>query len=171
MQLIKQLSNKFIWLIAIVVLTIILVSVISCTKQNPFIPKYVEPVDKDYVEITFTQVDNLLFSYDLEPTAVIESWQGQGIIVKDIEVDDYALSTLGEGHIYFNNIKCIPRDLNDLLELKEGDVIDLTGVVTDIPLMGNTRTGIVVLAHCQFLPAGVYPLPLPGSGGAPIGGY
>jgi len=166
--LIKRLSSRFIWLIVMAILTIILVSVISCTKQSHFIPKYVEPVDEGYIEITFTQVDDLLFSYDLEPTAVIKSWQGQGIIVKNIEVDDYALSTIEEGHVYFNNIQCIPRDLNDLLELKEGDVIDLAGIFFDIPTLGGIiNKGFIVLSHCQFLPAGIYPLPLPGTGGAP----
>ena len=157
--------------IAIAILTISLVSVTSCTKQSPFIPKYIEPVDDYYIEMNLLQMEEVLLSDYNDPKAIMKEWEGKSIIVKNVKVDELALNTLEGDHIHFNFVQCIPRTFDDLLELKEGDVIDLTGVITDIPLIGSTRTGIIVLSSCQFLPAGMYPLPLPGSGGPPIGGY
>ena len=166
--MIKQRYSRCFLPILIAVFIISLVSVTGCTKQSPFIPKYVEPVDGYYIEMTLLQMEEVLLSDYNDPKAIMDEWEGKSVIIKNVKVDELTLSTLEEDHIHINFVQCIPRTFDDLLELKEGDVIDLTGVVTDIPLMGNTRTGIVVLAHCQFLPAGVYPLPLPGSGGAPI---
>jgi len=166
-KMIKQPYIKSLLPIVIAILAISLISITGCTKQGPFIPEYVVPPDGGYIEITFMQIDDLLFSHNIEPAAAMRQWQGKRLIVKNITVNEFALSTLEEDHIYFNNLKCIPQKPADLLKLKEGDVIDLIGVFADIPLVAGENIGVVVLASCQFLPAGVYPLPLPGSTGAP----
>ncbi len=167
--MVKQLYIKSLLPIVIAILIISLLSITGCTKQGPFIPEYVVPPDGGYIEITFIQIDDVLFSHNIEPAAAMRQWQGKRLIVKNIKVNEFALSTLEEDHIYFYNIKCIPQKPADLLKLKEGDVIDLIGVFVDIPLAAGRNIGVVVLASCQFLTADVYPLPLSGGTAPPIG--
>jgi len=168
-KMVKQPYIKSLFPIVITIVAIGLISITGCAKQGPFIPEYVVPPDGGYIEITFIQIDDVLFSHNIEPAAAMRQWQGKRLIVKNITVNEFALSTLKEDHIYFNNLKCIPQKPADLLKLKEGDVIDLIGVFVDIPLAAGRNIGVVVLASCQFLPADVYPLPLSGGTAPPIG--
>ena len=168
--MIKQRFFKYFLPILIAILMISLASITSCKKEGPFIPEYIAPIDGYYTEMTLLLVEEVMLSDYNDPKSVMQEWAGKSLVIKNIKVDEYALSTLEEDHIHFNILQCIPQKPADLLELKKGDVIDLTGVFVDIPLVSGVRTGVVVMANCQFLPAGVYPIPLPGGPG-PIGGY
>jgi len=170
MQLVKQLYIKSLLPIVMAILAISLISITGCIKQGPFIPEYIQPPDKYYIEITSMQIDDLLYWHLHEPAAVMRQWQGERVIVKNITVTEVGLNTLHEDYIILDNIKCIPQKPADLLKLKEGDVIDLIGVFVDVPMVAGVHIGIVVLASCQFPTAGVCPLPLSG-GEMPAIGY
>jgi hypothetical protein len=158
--MVKQPYIKSLLPIVIAILAISLISITGCTKQGPFIPEFIQPPDKYYIEITSIQIDDLLYWHLHEPAAVMRQWQGKRLIVKNIKVTEVGLNTLHEDYIILDNIKCIPQKPADLRKLKEGDVIDLIGVFVDIPMVADVHIGIVVLANCQFLTTDVYPLPL-----------
>ena len=168
--MIKQRYFKCLLLMAIAILTISLISVTGCTKQDPFIPEFIQPPNKYYIEMTPMQIDEAMLSDYNTPQSVQKEWEGKSLIVKNITVNEVALSTLHEGYIFLTNIKCIPLRPTDLSDLKEGDVVDIIGVFADVPLVAGAKIGVITLASCQFLPAGLYPLPLPG-GAAPPSGY
>lgn len=160
MQLVKQLYIKSLLPIVMAILIISLISITGCAKQGPFIPQFIQPPDKYYIEITCIQIDDLLYLHLHEPAAVMRQWQGKRLIVKNLKVTEEALNTLHEDYIMLNNIKCIPQKPADLRKLREGNVIDLIGVFVDIPMVAGVHIELITLANCQFLTAGVYPLPL-----------
>lgn len=169
--MIKQRHVKYLLLIMITVLAIGLAGITGCARQNPFIPEFIIPPDWHYIEMTTIQIDRvMLFPNCTTPEYVVRLWKGRKLIIKNITVDEVALSTLKKDRITFNNIQCIPQKPSDLLKLKKGDVIDITGVFIDIPFAAGYRVGFIVLANCQFLPAGLYSIPLPRTT-APSRGY
>lgn len=168
--MIKQRRFKHLLLMLIAILTIGLAGITGCAQQKPFIPEYILPPDMYYIEMTPMQIDEAMLSDYNTPQSVQREWEGKSLIVKNITVNEVALSTLHEGYIFLTNIKCIPLRPTDLSDLKEGDVVDIIGVFADVPLVAGAKIGVITLASCQFLPAGLYPLPLPG-GAAPPGGY
>jgi hypothetical protein len=161
----KQPRFKQLLSVVITILIISLASITGCAKQGPFIPEFIMPTN--YTEITFSQLDDLLYGQVINKEDEWREWVGNYIIIKDIKIDKYALDTRMEDHIYLTFIKCIAKKPADLNKLKEGDVIDLIGVFVDVPLSVDENIGVVVLGNCQFLPSGLYPFPLPGSTEAP----
>ena len=155
----------------VAILAISIICVTGCAQQSPFIPEFIQPPDGYYIELTPMQIEEALLSHYGDPELAKKKLEGKSLIIKNITVDESVLSTLREDYIYFSCIKCIPQRPADLSDLKEGDVIDITGVFVDIPLSAGESMGVIVLANCQFLPAGMYPLPLPGSPAFPIAGY
>ena len=169
--MIKQRYFKCLLPIVITILAISLIGITGCTKQEPFIPEFIQPPDEYYIEMTPMQIDEAMLSDYNTPQSVQEEWEGISLIVKNIAVNEVALSTLHEGYIFLTNIKCIPLRPTDLSDLKDGDVIDITGVFAEVPLVAGAKIGVITLVSCQFIPAGLYPLPLPGGAAPPIGGY
>ena len=166
--MIKQRYFKCLLLMAIAILATSLI-VTGCTKQDPFIPEFIQPPNKYYIEMTPMQIDEAMLSDYNTPQSVQREWEGRSLIVKNITVNEVALNTLHEGYIILNNIKCIPLRPADLRALKEGDVVDIIGVFADVPLVSGAKIGVITLVSCQFLPAGLYPLPIPGGAAPPIG--
>ena len=169
--MIKQRQFICVLLMVIAILAINIIGVTGCAQQNPFIPAYIPPPNQYYIELTPMQIEEAMLSNYSEPASIKEEWEGRTLIIKNLTVDEYTLSTLKEDHINFVNIRCIPLRPADLSELKKGDVVDIIGVFADMPLLGGSNLGFIVLANCQFLRADTYPLPLPGEPASPIGGY
>jgi hypothetical protein len=169
-KMIKKRYFKYLLLIVMAILAIGLAGITGCAEKSPFVPEFIQPPDMYYIEMTPVQIDEAMLSDYNTPLSVQREWEGKSLIVKNITVNEVALSTLHEGYIFLTNIKCIPLRPTDLLALKKGDVVDIVGVFADVPLIAGARIGFITLASCQFLPAGLYPLPLPG-GAAPPGGY
>lgn len=167
--MIKQRRFKCLLLMVIAILAISLICTTGCAQQSPFIPEYIQPPDRYYIEMTPIQIDETMLSDYNTPQSVQREWEGKSLIVKNIIVNELALSTLHEGYIFLTNIKCIPLRPTDLSDLKEGDVIDIIGVFAEVPLVGGEKIGVITLAGCQFLPTGLYPLPLPGGAAPPVG--
>ena len=168
--MIKQRYFKYLLPIVVTILAISLIGITGCAEKSPFIPGYIAPIDGYYTEMTQMGLEEVMLSTYNDPESIKKEWVGKSFIVKNIKVDEYALSTLEEDHIHFNSMQCIPQKPADLVSLKNGDVIDVIGVFADIPLAAGENIGVIILANCQFLPAGLYPIPLPG-GPAPPSGY
>ena len=97
----RRFKRLLIMLIAIVVIG--LVGVIGCT-ESPFIPAFIPPADKYYIEATPDQIDEGMLSPYSDPYFTVKEYAGKNFIIKNIKVDEAALSTRQEGHIYFFNI-------------------------------------------------------------------
>jgi len=76
-----------------------LVSITSCTKQEPFIPKYIEPVEKYYIEMTLLQIEEVMLSDYNTPESVMKEWEGKSIIVKNIKIDEVSRHLRGGHHL------------------------------------------------------------------------
>ena len=83
-KMIKQPYIKSLLPIVMAILAISLISITGCIKQGLFIPEYIQPPDKYYIEITSMQIDDLLYWHLHEPAAVMRQWQGERVIVKNI---------------------------------------------------------------------------------------
>ena len=165
--MIKQRHFKSLLLIVIAMLAISLISVTGCTKQDPFIPEYIPPPEGNrsyYIETTCEDLWNVFLSRYSDVISAEINYVGKCFIFKDILIDEYKLSRRYENSILIGLVQFLPRDPSDLQELKEGDVVDIIGVCAGI----SDQYVMIVVANCQFLPAGLYPLPLPG-GPPPLG--
>ena len=143
------------------ILSLCLISVTGCTKQDPFIPEYIPPPageSRYYIETTTEGLWNEFLSQYSDTISAEIKYVGRSFIFKDILIDEYKLNRRYESYILINLVQFVPRDPSELQELKEGDVVDIIGVCAGI----SDEYQMIVVANCQFLPAGLVPLPLPG---------
>jgi len=122
-----------------------------------------------YIESTTENLWNTFFSpygdYDL----ALRKHVGNSIIFKNFLISDYVLDRININETYFlyNSIKFVTSDPSELQKLKDRDVIDIIGVCVSL----DERNAYVIMENCQFLPAGLAPIPLPGGPGPLSGGY
>ena len=141
----------------------------------PYVPP---PTKGSYIGIPTTYIfhSNLLgpsdysFVYEVDPDIYI----GESLIFKDVLITPGLIVTRkiqtyipGEGlaawetetFLMAGNLQFVPQDPSDLRELKVGDVVDITGFCS---FRSKEWPNVIVFKNCQFMPAGVAPLPLPG---------
>ena len=124
----------------------------------------------DYLQTTPEALSVLLMGgYNNVPSALV--YKEESFIFKNIEIEEWMLEwKLGKEktYLYHSNVMFFPKDPSGLKKLKVGDKVDIIGVCVGI---SEEWPSMTVMLNCQFLPAGLVPLPLPG-GPAPItGGY
>jgi hypothetical protein len=129
----------------------------------PFIPPPAGENQKYYFEITTEALwDEYLSPYSDSVTAEVR-YTGNSFIFKNILIDENKLKWRYDDYIVIDLIQFVPRDTWGLKKLKEGDVVDIIGICVGI----SDKNVYVIVGNCQFLPANLVPLPLPG-GPAPI---
>lgn len=133
---------------------------------SPSFP-YIQPPAGERQKYYFEITPEALWQEFLSPYSdyfmAQNNYVGNSFIFKDILIDEYKLSRKYETYIVINQVQFVARNPSDLQKLKEGDVVDITGVCVGL----SDKDTYIIVGNCQFLPAGLVPLPLPG-GPAPI---
>lgn len=130
---------------------------LGTSASSPYIPP---PAGNSnyYIEATTEGLWNEFLSHYSDTISAKINYVGKSFIFKDILIDESKLNRRYESYILINLVQFVPRDPSELQELKEGDVVDIIGVCAGI----SDEYQMIVVANCQFLPAGLVPLPLPG---------
>ena len=181
-------------IVSILIITVILPFSYKPNTSAPF-PYFEAPPNGYYIGTT---VDDFISDWQLNlygryapriaatEINTAEKYQGQTTILKDTIIPPGAVVERkiqpyipGEGlaeweterFLLIKNIQFIPRDPSDLEKLKFGEVVDIIGIMGG---MSKEWEIIIVVKDCQFLPAGLVPLPLPGGptiAALPYSGY
>ena len=153
------------------VLVISLVVLFSYTPDTSVPFPYIPPPEEGYcIEATTDQLTEFITAgYGaLNPN----DFKGETFIFKNVVMKERGL---GDTYLMVSVIRFYPQDPADLKEFKEGDVVDIIGVCAGTLetewLLGAGFPYTMVMKNCQFLPAGVAPLPLPGGPAIVINGY
>jgi hypothetical protein len=146
---------------------------------------YVPPPEGDtgyYIGTTTSIIANSFRSHYGTPFDEIGNI-GRSFIFKDVLVTVKGLTTREvvaysqsgeieviktETYFSFGLILLFPKNLDKWQQLKAGDVVDIIGVYNGVSEEYQT---VVVFRNCDFFPAGVVPLPLPGGAVITGGGY
>ena len=162
---------------------IMLVVPLSYTLDTSVPFSYVPPPEGDadyYIGTTVKAITSTFIGGYVSPFDA-ERYNGQSFIFKNIEIAHSEIVTreiqlyiLGKGladtetetFLMSGNVQFVPQDLSKWQELKAGDIVDIICVCAGI----SKEYAVVVITNCQFLPAGLAPLPLPG-GPAIVAGY
>lgn len=158
--------------IGIIGLLVIMVVVpLTFTPNTSAAFPYIPPPEGS--EGYYIQVDALSLSISflgayggVEPNPVA---LGKSVIFKNVKIEEFMLELKlagNEPYLYESDVIFYPKDTQDLKKLKVGDKVDIIGVCEGLSEEYKT---ITIVSNCQFLPAGLVPLPLPG-GPAPISG-
>ena len=150
------------------VLVISLVVLFSYTPNTsvpfPYIPPP-EGVEGYYFEITPSDLAFCFLSHNLSQPRAEWLWKGENFIFKNVVIREWRLAK-SDTYLRASDVRFFPQNPSDLKDIRVGDVIDIIGVCDGVP----EGSLFVVIRNCQFLPAGLVPLPLPG-GPAIIVGY
>lgn len=132
----------------------------------PYIPPPTE--GGYYVELTPWALDQAYYADYSSPESAQTIFAGKSVIFKNIKITESLLShDTHDTYITISRLLFAASVPSDLKHLKEGDFVDIVGVVQG-PLEGYSP--YIGLSDCLFLPAGLVPLPLPGAP-ALVGGY
>jgi len=133
----------------------------------PYIPPPLGERQNYYFESSVNTLWYTFFSPygDMEFARI--KYLGQSFIFKNFLLKDYILEgKIHETYFIFNGIKFVPSDPSELHKLKAGNAIDIIGFCASL----DERNQYVYMVNCQFLPAGLALLPLPG-GSVFVSGY
>ncbi len=162
---------------------IMLVVPLSYTLDTSVPFSYVPPPEGDadyYIGTTVKAITSTFIGGYVSPFDA-ERYNGQSFIFKNVLITTKGLTTrrietysqsgelLGwetETYLMSSIVQFVPQDLSKWQELKAGDIVDIICVCAGI----SKEYAVVVITNCQFLPAGLAPLPLPG-GPAIVAGY
>ena len=156
-------------------LVISLVSLLSYIPNTSVPFPYVEPPFKGYhMEITTMQLITAFLS-QYTYLSVPESLTGESLIFKNVKFKEWPELWKTETYITDGFIAFFALNPQELENLKKNDVVDIVGVVVGVNQEVFHQEGIlagvkgweeyplyIIVKDCQFLPAGVAPLPLPG---------
>ena len=176
--------------VPVISLVIPLIYTPDTSVSFPYIPPppngyYIETSNREltYTPLTSSYLDTWTDINDQLIDTIAETHKGESFIFKNISITDHKVVTrqiqpyiLGEGlaspetetFLMSGNVQFVPQDPSQLKELKAGDVVDIIGVLDS---MSEEWPGVLVMKNCQFLPAGIAPLPLPGGPAVVSGGY
>lgn len=151
------------------VLVISLVSLFNYTPNTSALFPYIPPPegpDYAYIEVTADQLISATIAGYVPVSP--EQFKGKSFIFKNVLITEEMVSRMTETYIMHSILRFVAQDPSDLKKLRAGDVVDIIGVCT-----GEFRGGsfLVAIGNCQFLPAGLVALPLPGGPALIFGGY
>jgi hypothetical protein len=135
--------------------------------SGPVIDRTIPAVPSSYFQAIEVDPVNLVQAYypvDLDiniPVGLPEQmYNNQTFVFKNIPVTRAMLSTVQEGFIWINAIKCYPLESNGLTGLKAGDIIDIVGI--DSGLCPDFE-GSLQFSGCVFIFSGAVQIPASGS--------
>lgn len=145
----------------------ILTGCASPRGEAPF-PFVTPPEGVDYIEVDPYDLGTAYLTRYGGGVGVADNlYKGKSFIFKDILVTEQMLEYSDGSSIYIYYTHCIAQNPSDIQKLHVGDRIDVLGYNAG----WSYEHMQIEFTGCQFFPAGVVPIPLPGSPGPIVIGY